>query len=244
VASWARCAEKPSDLGGDDTGYNLPPLNLQRHIVKTDIGADAGEEDGQSMLFRIPSASATSIHREKRKTANDRAAKIVELVRAEPDQSWIIWVDTDYDADAVKALLPEASEVHGRMTPEQKEVGLAAFSEGRERILITKGSIAGFGLNWQHCARVAFVGLSYSYEAFYQSVRRCWRYGQTRPVYVHVASAETEEAIWQAIVRKRDDHDTMKIAMRSAMARAEDVRSVKLDYKPSVDTKLPAWLVS
>lgn len=243
VASWARCAEKPSDLGGDDTGYNLPPLTLHRHIVKTNITDDAGDDDGQARLFRIPSASATSIHQEKRKTANDRARQIAELVKAEPGEAWIIWVDTDYDADAVKALLPEATEVHGRMTPEQKESGLADFSEGRARILITKGSIAGFGLNWQHCARVAFVGLSYSYEAFYQSVRRCWRYGQTRPVDVHVACAETEEAIWQAISRKRDDHDTMKVAMRAAMARAQhETRSTKQDYAPAKPAALPAWL--
>lgn len=242
VSSWARCAERPSDLGGDDAGYNLPPLNLHRHIVKTDIVSDAGDDEGQALLFRMPSASATSIHREKRKTANDRAAKIAELVRSEPGEAWIIWVDTDYDADAVKSLLPEATEVHGRMTPEQKEAGLAAFSECRARILITKGSIAGFGLNWQHCARVAFVGLSYSYEAFYQSVRRCWRYGQTRQVDVHVACAETEEAIWQAIVRKRDDHDAMKVHMRAAMARAqEEVRSTKHDYQPQKPASLPAW---
>lgn len=243
VASWARCAERPSDLGGDDTGYNLPPLNLHRHIVKTDIVSDAGDDDGQALLFRMPSASATSIHREKRKTANDRAAKIAEVVKAEPSEPWIIWVDTDYDAEAVKAFLPEATEVHGRMTPEQKEAGLAAFSDGAARILITKGSIAGFGLNWQHCARVAFVGLSYSYEAFYQSVRRCYRYGQTRAVDVHVTCAETEEAIWQAIARKRDDHDQMKIHMRSAMARAqEEVRSIKHDYQPATQARLPAWM--
>lgn len=242
VASWARCAERPSDLGGCDDGYILPPLDLQRHIVKTNITEDAGDDEGQGRLFRIPSASATSIHREKRKTADDRAAKIAELVKAEPDESWIIWVDTDYDADAVKRLLPEATEVHGRMTPDQKEAGLADFSEGRARILITKSSIAGFGLNWQHCARVAFVGLSYSYEAFYQAVRRCWRYGQTRPVHVHVTCAETEEAIWQAIARKRDDHETMKTAMRAAMVRAQEVRSTKLDYQPKKPASLPAWL--
>lgn len=243
VASWARCAEKPSDLGGEDAGYDLPPLNLQRHIVKTDMRADAGADDGQGRLFRIPSASATAIHQEKRLTANDRASCIAEIVRAEPAEPWIIWVDTDYDADAIKALLPEATEVHGRMTPKQKEAGLADFSEGRARILVTKGSIAGFGLNWQHCARAAFVGLSYSYEAFYQSVRRCWRYGQTRPVDVHVACAETEEPIWQAVVRKRDDHDAMKLHMRAAMARAtQEVRDVKLDYAPAQPAALPAWL--
>lgn len=243
VTSWARCAEKPSDLGGDDAGYDLPPLNLHRHIVKTDISAEAGHENNQGMLFRIPSASATSIHAEKRKTANDRAAKIVDLVKSEPDESWIIWVDTDYDASAVKSLLPEATEVHGKMTPEQKEAGLADFSKGSARILITKSSIAGFGLNWQHCARVAFVGLSYSYEGFYQAVRRCWRYGQTRPVDVHVACAETEGAIWQAIARKRDDHDAMKIHMRAAMARSqEEVRSIKHDYQPTIKAQLPAWM--
>lgn len=243
VASWARCAERPSDLGGDDAGYILPPLNLHRHIVRTDITADAGDQDGQGMLFRIPSASATSIHQEKRKTAADRAARIAELVKAEPGEAWIIWVDTDYDAEAIKMLLPDATEVHGRMTPEQKEAGLADFSEGRARTLITKSSIAGFGLNWQHCARVAFMGLSYSYEAFYQAVRRCWRYGQTRPVDVHVACAETEEAIWQAIVRKREDHDSMKVQMRAAMARAQqEVRSTKHDYQPATPAALPSWL--
>lgn len=243
VASWARCAEYPSDLGGDDTGYILPPLNLERHIVRTDITDGAGEEDtGQQMLFRIPSNSATSVHREKRKTANDRAAKIAELVRSEPDEAWLIWCETDYDADAVRALLPEATEVHGRMKPEEKEAGLAAFSNGEARILITKPSIAGWGLNWQHCARQAFVGLSFSYEAFYQAVRRCWRFGQTRPVDVHVACAETEEAIWQAIVRKRDDHTTMKKAMRTAMAEAVEVRSTKQDYAPATRAALPSWL--
>lgn len=243
VSSWARCAEKPADLGGDNAGYDLPPLNLRRHIVKTDIQSEAGEDDGQALLFRIPTASATSIHKEKRRTAEDRAAKLADLVRSEPGEPWLIWVDTDYDADAVKALLPEATEVHGRMTPEQKEAGLADFTEGRARILVTKASIAGWGLNWQHCARVGFAGLSYSYEAFYQAVRRCWRYGQNRPVDVHVMSAETEEAIWQAVVRKRDDHDAMKTQMRAAMARAvQETRNTKQDYQPAKAAVLPSWL--
>jgi hypothetical protein len=243
VASWARCAERPSDLGGDDTGYVLPALHIERHIVRTDMQTDAGEDMfGQALLFRIPENSATSIHKEKRLTANDRAARIAELVNREPDESWIIWCETNYDADAVKALLPEAIDVHGGMTPEQKEAGLNAFSTGAARILITKPSIAGFGLNWQHCAREAFVGLSFSYEAFYQALRRCWRYGQTREVYAHVACAETEEAIWQAVSRKRDDHDTMKKAMRLAMAEAVESRSIKHDYQPEKKAALPAWL--
>jgi hypothetical protein len=243
VASWARCAERPSDLGGDDTGYILPALNIERHIVRVDLQRDAGEDMfGQALLFRVPENSATSIHKEKRLTANDRAARIASLVDGEPDEPWIVWCETDYDADAVKVLLPDAIEVHGRMTPEQKEAGLSAFSTGAARVLITKPSIAGYGLNWQHCARQAFVGLSFSYEAFYQAVRRCWRYGQAREVFAHVACAETEEGIWQTIVRKRDDHDTMKQAMRTAMASAVEVRATKLDYQPKKKATLPSWL--
>lgn len=243
VASWARCAERPSDLGGDDTGYILPPLDLQRHVVATDITADAVGINEQTSLFRVPNMSATSVHKEKRLTANDRARKIAELVRSEPDESWIIWVETDYDADAVRALLPEATEVHGRMSPEEKERGLSAFADGTARVLLTKPSIAGYGMNYQHCARVAFVGLSFSYEAFYQAVRRCHRYGQTRTVQAHVACAETEEAIWSTIVRKRDDHDTMKLAMRAAMGRAVECRTTKHDYQPMKPAALPAWLM-
>lgn len=242
VASWARCAEYPSDLGGDDTGYILPPLDLRRHIVKVDITEDAGLDGHQGLLFRIPNTSATAVHAEKRKTATARAQMIADLVRSEPAECHLIWCDTDYDADAVRALLPEAIEVHGRMTPEQKEEGLSAFSEGRARVLITKASIAGFGLNWQHCARQHFVGLSFSYEAFYQAIRRCWRFGQTREVVVNVACAETEEAIWQAVSRKRDDHSNMKKAMRTAMAEAVEHRSTKQDYVPDVRASLPTWL--
>jgi hypothetical protein len=242
VASWARCAERPSDLGGDDTGYVLPPLNLQRHLVDVDISADEVAEGEQTALFRMPSMSATSVHAEKRRTAGDRARTIADLVTAEPSEPWIVWCETDYDAAAVRALLPGASEVHGGMSPEQKEAGLAAFSDGSARILITKPSIAGFGLNWQHCARAAFVGLSFSYEAFYQAVRRCWRYGQARPVEAHVACATTEEAIWATIVRKRNDHDAMKVAMRAAMSRAVEHRTLKHDYQPQQRAALPAWL--
>lgn len=238
VVSWSRFAEFPSDLGGDNTGYVLPPLNLQRHIVQTDI--TAGAEEG--MLFRIPSNSATSIHHEKRQTAADRAARIADLVTSEPGESWLVWCETDYDADAIAALLPHATEVHGRMSPDEKERGLAAFSDGTARILITKPSIAGWGLNWQHCARQGFVGLSFSYEAFYQAIRRCWRFGQERPVDVHVACAETEGAIWQAITRKRQDHEHMKAAMRAAMSQAAEVRTTKHDYQPAQAAQLPAWL--
>lgn len=237
VASWARCVGKPSDLGFSDEGFQLPPLNIHQHVVETDMTAGA-----EGMLFRIPDTSATSIHKEKRLTANDRAAKIAELVRAEPNEPWMIWVETDYDADAITALLPEAVEVRGTMKPEVKEERLDAFTQGSIRILVSKPSIAGFGLNWQHCARTAFVGLSFSYEMFYQAIRRFWRFGQRRPVECHIAMAETETAIWQTIQRKKADHETMKEEMFEAMRREVLVSHVKHAYNPTQAARLPAWM--
>lgn len=243
VASWARCAELPSDLGGNDTGYVLPELSERTHVVRAEIEKDAGEDDtGQALLFRIPEMSATSIHREKRLTAAARAQCIADLVNSEPGEHWVVWVETDYDAEAVAPLISDAVEVHGRHSADEKEMRLAAFSNGRTRVLISKPSICGFGLNWQHAARVAFVGLSFSYEQYYQAVRRCWRFGQVRPVHVHVACADTETAIWQTVARKKDDHAAMKVHMRAAMKEAFEARQVKLDYQPEAIVRLPSFL--
>nr|USU32949.1 DEAD/DEAH box helicase [Methylobacterium sp. OTU13CASTA1] len=244
VSSWARCVSKPSDLGFPDEGYDLPELKTCRHVVYADREADAGQEkDGQARLFRMPDLSATSIHREKRLTAQARAERIAAVVALEPGEAWVIWCDTDYEADALALAIPDAVEVRGSMRPEVKEERLDAFSQGRIRILISKPSVAGFGLNWQHCARMAFVGLSFSYEAYYQAVRRCWRFGQTRPVHVHVACADTEAAIGNVVARKANDHEAMKREMTAAMARASRTSAVLEDYRPALKTALPAWMV-
>ena len=245
VASWARCVSKPSDLGFSDDGYALPDLRVSRHVVHADRSADAGSErDGQGRLFRMPDLSATAIHREKRLTAQARAEQVAALVALEPDESWIVWCDTDYEADALAAAMPDAVEVRGSMTADRKEERLDAFSRGQVRVLISKPSVAGFGLNWQHCARVAFVGLSFSYESYYQAVRRCWRFGQSRPVNVHVVAADTEAAIGAVVARKAGDHEAMKREMAAAMARATRSAAVLEDYRPSLKAALPAWMVT
>lgn len=245
MASWSRCVSKPSDIGFDDTGYDLPTLEMHRHVITADRSTDAGEDkSGQMRLIRIPDMSATSIHKEKRLTVDLRADKIAELVAAEPDEPWIIWCDTDYEADALTARIEGSTEVRGSMSPEMKEERLSAFSLGKTRVLITKPSIAGYGLNWQHCARVGFVGLSFSYESFYQAVRRCYRFGQTRPVQVHVACADTEESIWNVVNRKSGDHDGMKVAMTKAMREAVVHNRGYVTYTPTVKAALPAFLRS
>lgn len=241
VASWARCISKPSDIGMSDEGYELPELDVRRHVIASDRSIDTGEEkDGQARLFRMPDTSATSIHREKRMTTDVRADTIAELVN-DSDETWVVWCDTDYEADALAERIPDAIEVRGSMSAEEKEAKLIAFSTGKVRVIITKPSIAGFGLNWQHCARMAFVGLSFSYESFYQAIRRCWRFGQTRPVIVHVACADTEESIWQVVSRKAGDHNAMKSAMSEAMARAVKRAPVEA-YAPTKTLQIPGWL--
>lgn len=243
VASWARCMTRPSDLGFSDDGFQLPPLITKTHLVEADRSINRGEEkDGQSRLFRIPETSATSVHHEKRLTAQARANVIAELIAAEPDEPWIIWTDTDYEADAVMPLLPDAVEVRGSMPADAKEERLVAFSNGQIKCLVTKASVAGFGMNWQHCARMAFAGLSFSFESYHQAVRRCWRFGQTRPVHVHVAMADTEKAIIDIVTRKQDSFDEMGEEMRAAMLRASKKAIAKVPYNPQRSLELPAFL--
>ena len=247
VSSWARCVTRPSDLGFSDDGFDLPPLNIHRHTVEADRSGHAGEERsgklrGQSRLFRIPDTSATSIHHEKRLTITDRAAKVAELVNAEPDEPWIIWCDTDYEEESLRRVLPTANHVRGSMTVDVKEDRLTAFSSGESRYLITKPRIAGYGLNWQHCARMVFAGLSFSYEAYYQAVRRCWRFRQARPVDCHVVCADTEAAIWDVVSRKAGDHDMMKREMADAMKRASQSYAVMSKYEPQQEARFPAWM--
>jgi predicted house-cleaning NTP pyrophosphatase (Maf/HAM1 superfamily) len=237
VASWARCMSNPSDLGYSDEGFILPPLNLQRHVVQADLTVDRG-----GALFRTPDTSATAIHKEKRLTAEARARMTAEVVISEPHEPWVVWCDTDYEADELVKVLPGFVEVRGSMSAERKEAALMGFSNGSIRGLITKPDIAGFGLNWQHCARTAFVGLSFSYEKFYQALRRFWRFGQLRPVDAHVIMADTENNIWQSITRKSHDHEAMKNHMRAAMKAAHEHRKVKLNYQPTVSATLPPWL--
>lgn len=237
MSSWARMAELPSDLGGDDAGYNLPPLNVHRHRVNATV-----VNDGEGLFGGDAQMSATNIHNVKRQTAGERAARAAELASSD-SEPWVLWVDTDYEADAVRALLPDAIEVRGSQPVETKERNLARFLDGSARVLITKPSVCGFGLNWQHCARTTFVGRSFSYEAWYQAVRRFWRFGQARPVECHIIVAEGEDAIGRVIDRKSADHARMKSAMRAAMARSrEQGRAERIPYNPTHAGRLPKWL--
>lgn len=240
MASWARMAEKPSDLGDKDDGFILPPFELRRHVADTsNIDRDLAD------MFGAPVMSATTMHDVKRQTSKNRALAVAALIDAEPDEMRLIWCDTDYEADALKAVIPQALEVRGSMSIDEKEERLEAFARGEAKYLIAKPSMCGFGLDWSHCARMAFVGRSYSYEVYYQAVRRCWRFGQKRKVVVDLIVAEGEDTIGRVIDRKSGDHINMKAAMRNAMMRAVGQSSaVKSAYNPTHETELATWLRS
>ena len=234
-ASWAVMASSPTDLGFDGSRFVLPPLEVKRHGVSAEIVPDDG-------LFGF-NVSATNIFDLKRQTCDVRADAVAALVAAEPAEAWLIWCDIDAEADALMARIPNVIEVRGSHSAEKKEAAIAAFVSGERRVIISKTKIMGAGLNLQHCARVAFVGRSFSYEAYYQAVRRCWRFGQLRPVQVHLIVAEGEDQIGRVIDRKSDDHAAMKANMRAASLRSMAKSSqVKIPYAPTYQGTLPTWL--
>lgn len=249
MASWCRMASMPSDLGDSDDRFVLPPIVTHRHRAAGTIKPEAGS------LFAFDTVSATGMHARKRETAEARAKIAAEIVASEPSESWVVWCDTDYEADAIMAALFDAHaqiartggiyEVRGSHPLERKESALAGFADGSVRVLVTKPSVCGFGLNWQHCARTVFVGRSFSYEAWYQAIRRLWRFGQSREVECHLIVASGEDAIGRVIDRKAGDHASMKREMTAAMRRAMGASSaVRVPYRPTHDGRLPRWFAA
>ena len=212
LASWAISLRKPSDLGYSDDGYILPRLHIVPHVVDIDLSVAT-----EGMLFRCPNMSATAMHKEMRLTSDDRAAKVAELIRAEPDEQWLVLCNTDYEATSIKAAIPNLVEVRGKDSLKSKEDRLLGFTTGNPKDMLSKSSICGWGLNYQHCARIAIAGLSYSFEQFYQVIRRCWRYGQKREVFAHLIYAETEGPVYDVIKAKESQHEELQTEMNEAM---------------------------
>lgn len=236
VASWSRCATLPSDLGGDDTGYVLPEVDRRIHVVK----ADRQQNVDEGMLFRIPEMSATSFHQEKRLTLSKRVARAAEL--ATHDKPVTVWCETNEESAALAKMISDACEVRGDMTPDEKERRLLGFVDGDFRVMVTKPKLAGFGVNWQHCAYAVFASISFSYEQHYQAVRRSHRFGQTERVRNDIVIADTEDVIWQAINVKGSKHDEMKRRMSEAMQKAQSTGKVRTAYERPLDLAFPSWI--
>lgn len=237
VASWSRCATLPSDLGGDDDGYILPAIDRRLHHVTADR-----QQNTEGLLFRIPELSATSFHKEKRLTMEARCELAAEL--ANHNDSVTVWCESNEESKLLTKLISGACEVRGDMTPEEKERRLLGFVDGNERALITKPKLAGFGMNFQHCAHAVFSSISFSYEQHYQAVRRSYRFGQNRQVINDIVIADTEDAIWQTIHGKAKKHEEMKRRMSEAMTRAQNDAKVRVRYDRPLDLAFPEWIKS
>lgn len=194
VCTWGALVRRPSDIGFDDTAYALEPVHLHEHSIDVD-----GPTNGQ--LFASEARTLSERRDARRRSINERAQECADLVNAD-DEPWVIWCDLNAEADALCALIPDAVEIRGSDDADVKERRLAEFARGDIRVLVTKPKIAGFGLNWQHCARMAFVGVTDSFESYYQAIRRCWRFGQKRAVHVHVFASTAEGAVVANLRRK------------------------------------------
>jgi hypothetical protein len=242
VATWGAMIRKPSDLGFDDGRYNLPPLHVHQHTVESCM--ETANEAG--FLFPMEAGDLSARRDARRQSIDGRVEAAAALVNSN-DRSWIVWCDLNAEGDALRKAIPGAVEIRGSDDADVKEQRLIDFAAGKIRVLITKPSIAGWGLNWQHCRDVAFVGVTDSYEAYYQAVRRCWRFGQTKPVNVHVIASESEGSVVANIRRKEAIADAMakELSAETNEAVRSEVLGAQRDtntYNNSRAMAVPAWL--
>ena len=214
VCSWAVTLRKPSDLGYDDAAFTLPALQMVDHLVHTPIAAIT-DEYGQAGLFAAQALTLRDQRHVQRASLDLRVAAAVALA-TQPGQ-WIIWCHLNDESAALAAQIPGAVEVTGSDTDAHKEAAMIDFQAGRVRVLVSKSSICGFGMNFQNCHQVVFVGLSHSYESFYQAIRRCWRFGQTHVVSAHVVYDWAEGAVIENLRRKEAESSEMATRMVEIM---------------------------
>ena len=241
MASWGVMLRKPSDLGYPNEGYDLPDLRQTQHLVSVDYAPsmDTG------LLFPVEARTMQERLAARRDTVKERVAMAAQITPT--DRPFVWWCNLNAEADALARAIPGAVNLSGADNDEAKERKLIDFTEGRIRTLITKPSIAGFGMNWQHCADTGFVGLNDSFEQVYQAIRRFWRFGQIKPVTVHFIAAETEGAVVANLRRKESDAERMQAAMvmHTSSISSELIRGMvrdRPDYNPTQPVIIPDFL--
>lgn len=231
LATWAAFVRSPADLGFDGSRHILPAM----HVIDCRIDVDA------------PRANTMTERRIARKDSIQARCKLLADMVNSSDEPWVIWCNLNDESSMLAELIPDAVEVYGSLNPHKKEELLMQFSHGKARVIISKAKICGFGLNWQHCRNVAFVGLDDSFEKYYQAVRRCYRFGQKREVYVYVIYTSAEGAVKENLDRKQMQADVMANQMIDHMrefTRREVVGTIKerTDYAPTQFINLPSWI--
>lgn len=245
MASWAAVLTSPRDLGYSGEGYALPEKVTAEHIVSA-----GGFSAGDNLSFFTKEAQTLTERRQARSyTVERRCREAARLVAEKPGEQWLVWCDLNIESETLCKLIPGAKEIRGSDSAEDKVRRLEEFTNGGLRCLVTKPSIAGFGLNWQNCHNMIFVGLSDSFEMMYQAVRRCWRFGQTETVYVHIITSDAEGAVRDNIARKEAQAQEMISEMVSytrELLRADVLGTARdrLDYCPDKEMKIPDWVRS
>lgn len=239
VASWGAMIRSPADLGFDASAYQLPPLTVHEHLVESSI------IDGH--LFHTEAQTLSERREARRASLTQRVEACAAVVAAESDEPFVIFCDLNAEGDALEKSIPNAIQVAGSDDIDVKEERLSAFTHGTVTKLVSKSSICGWGLNWHHCARMAFVGVTDSFEAYYQSIRRIWRFGQKRPVHIHVFASAAEGAVVANL--KRKEADALEMAQSLTALTAEAVRNEVLGtqrytnpYVAEQRIRLPVWL--
>lgn len=237
LATWAVFISKPSDLGYSDDGHDLPPLEFHEHII------ESGITDG---LFAPVASGLQDRNKARKDTVDDRVAMASELANS-MDGQVLVWCHLNDESEKLADAIDGAVEVTGSDPAEHKSATMLGFARGEVRALVSKPKIAGFGMNWQNCNQMVFVGLSDSWEQFYQSVRRCWRYGQDKPVHVHIVSADVEGAVLDNIKRKEAQQRELKAEMIQIMrgrtlAQLGKATQEKTDYSANEAMEVPAWV--
>lgn len=203
LASWGMSLRSPSDLGYPDDGFALPPLTVEPMFIPV-------EHTPEDQLFFTGLKGITERTQVRRETTAARVQAAAELIQNQPDVQWLAWVGMNDEGRMLADLLgDDCILVEGADTPEAKAAGMLSFADGQIRTLITKSKISGFGMNFQNCSHMVFVGLGDSWEQYYQSIRRCWRFGQTQPVHVHVVLSDIEDAIWSNVQHKEKEAEAM-----------------------------------
>lgn len=228
VCSWARACRKPSDLGFSDVGYDLPQLIEREHVVKPTTPPEG-------MLFTMPAFGLSEERDERRRTLKERCQLAADLVNH--DRPAVVWCHMNNEGDALEEMIPNSVQVKGAMDDDAKETAYAQFSNGERRVLILKPKIGAWGLNWQFCNHVVTFA-SHSYEQYYQSIRRCWRFGQQNPVTVDIIASEGEQRVRDNMTRKAAQADKMFEELVKHMNNAIKFEKQTRTIKP----QLPAWL--
>ncbi|HNC91715.1 MAG TPA: helicase C-terminal domain-containing protein, partial [Anaerolineales bacterium] len=231
LATWAAFIRNPADLGFDGSRYNLPPMRLVEHRIEVND----------------PVANTMTERRIARKNSVlMRCATLADVVN-NSNEHWVIWCNLNEESSMLASMIPDAIEVYGSQSPTIKENLLHKFSRGEARVIVSKPKICGFGLNWQHCRNVAFVGIDDSFEKYYQAIRRCYRFGQSREVNVHLVYSSAEGAVKENLERKQQMADIMADQMVNHMREftkreVMGTRMERTEYNPNQRINLPEWI--